>query len=336
MSTSQINTTPVLSECSPIAVANVRTRTPTLPAKYSKFIQFSYFLIKHIINNNQNESVLDEAQLFELSHTFSDINVQQTFIEGFLSNSKTINKDIKDYKTMIKKTAIANAKANDKLAKQLLKEQNKPARQPRARAPKKEKVVENGLITELVQLANNISLNDAPSTIPIVETLPIPIVDVVETLPIPIVAVVETPILNKPKVVKEKVVKEKVIKEKVIKEKVVKEKVVKEKVVKPKVIKEKVVKNKIDTPKLLQVSPELQLDQPLEGDDNSEYELSLKTIEINGTEYFIDDDNNVYNVADNIGDNDAMVDENDVKIIGKYNPSTNNLTMSLIDPKTIV
>ena len=119
---------------SPVNVTETKTRKPTLPEKYGKFIQFAYYMMDNIIgmddllDDDEERKKVREAY-FEKIKLFGNVEDQQAMIQGFLDNSKenkkTIRKEIADRKKAV-------AKEQKDIAKALAKE-NKPARQPRAK-----------------------------------------------------------------------------------------------------------------------------------------------------------------------------------------------------------
>jgi hypothetical protein len=79
-----------------------KPRAPTLPEKYSKFIQFGYFMMSKMqdIETFTKEDFLNQIQMF------ATVEEQQTFIQGFLDNQKenkkTMRKEIQERKKAAK------------------------------------------------------------------------------------------------------------------------------------------------------------------------------------------------------------------------------------------
>ena len=302
------NTTPIMNNIDNIEKPT-RKRAPTLSAKYSKFIQFSYYLIQQF--RLSSEIDLDESTLTKVACIFGDITEQERFVEGFLSNTKTIVQDMKQQKKLDAKAAKDYSKQIDKQlkasekAKSMGTKDKKPRKTPVSK--KKTESTENELITELVQLANNI---------PVVET------PVVET-PVVEPPVVETPVVKTP-VVEETVVEElttdvyiadntitTTVNEPITKtgaepktkpKKPTTTKTVKES--KPKTVKEPKTK--------VEVTPIIDNVQVVDTDDEAESELEVEPKTINGIEYYIDAQNNIY-------------DANTQNFIGVYNEVTNSI-----------
>ena len=151
-----------------------KARAPSLPAKYGKFIQYSYYLIRAINNAalEQNGAVLvDEDQFITAAHVFDNIANQQAFVGSFLEN-KNIAKEMRTHLAEKKKAEVVAAKAAAKAEKEAeknaakaaakaekdaAKAAAKPAKQPKETKPKSKKAkatVEPDLVTSLVALAN--------------------------------------------------------------------------------------------------------------------------------------------------------------------------------------
>ena len=155
-------------------VAEKKARAASLPAKYGKFIQYSYYLIRAINNAalEQNGAVLvDEDQFITAAHVFDNIATQQAFVSSFLEN-KNIAKEMRTHLADKKKAEVVAAKAAAKAEKEAeknavkaaakaekdaAKAAAKPAKQPKetkSKAKKAKKAVEPDLVTSLVALAN--------------------------------------------------------------------------------------------------------------------------------------------------------------------------------------
>jgi hypothetical protein len=151
-----------------------KARAASLPAKYGKFIQYSYYLIRAINNAalEQNGAVLvDEDQFITAAHVFDNIANQQAFVASFLEN-KNIAKEMRTHLADKKKAEVVAAKtaakaekeaeknaakAAAKAEKDAAKAAAKPAKQPKetkSKAKNTKKAVEPDLVTSLVALAN--------------------------------------------------------------------------------------------------------------------------------------------------------------------------------------
>ena len=130
-------------------VVVTKTRQPTLPDKYGKFIQFAYYMMENVLGNDFQ---MDKEVYLEKIKLFASVGEQQVLVQGFLDSAKDTKKTIKKVVSDRKK---AEAKAN------------KPPRQSRAKAvpvdgeakrsrKKATKAVVNAqdeLLNDLVQLA---------------------------------------------------------------------------------------------------------------------------------------------------------------------------------------
>ena len=151
-----------------------KARAASLPAKYGKFIQYSYYLIRAINNAalEQNGAILvDEDQFITAAHVFDNIATQQAFVASFLEN-KNIAKEMRTHLADKKKAEVVAAKAAAKAEKEAEKDAAKaaakaekdaakaaakPAKQPKetkSKAKKTKKAVDPDLVTSLVALAN--------------------------------------------------------------------------------------------------------------------------------------------------------------------------------------
>tara|TARA_Y100000361_G_C11161812_1_gene347948 strand:- start:10393 stop:11052 length:660 start_codon:yes stop_codon:yes gene_type:complete len=93
----------------------VTQKNKCLPEKYSKFIQFGYFMMNLLKNKNKNTFTEDEF-LNELQ-IFNSNEEQQSLIESFLNDKnnikKNMNKNIKEYNESIIKTNNTNISDNN-------------------------------------------------------------------------------------------------------------------------------------------------------------------------------------------------------------------------------
>ena len=157
-------------------VKEKKARPATLPAKYNKFIQYSYYLIRTLNNaslEKDGEVLIDEELFFERSHVFGDVKTQEEFVTSFLEN-KSIGKEMKTHLADKKKAAAkadkeavkaaakaekdaakAAAKAEKDAAKAAAKAEKDATKTTKPKKEKKEKKDEKDLVTSLVTLANS-------------------------------------------------------------------------------------------------------------------------------------------------------------------------------------
>ena len=146
-----------------------KTVRKSLPAKYNKFIQYTYYMLRTLNNaelENSGEVLFDEDKMFEVCHVFGEVEVQKAFVEGFLEN-KGIAKEMRTHLADKKKEEKAAAKQkvlNDKAAEKQRKLDEKAAAKKAAAdakaakkgATKKKSTKEPvDLVTSLVTLANS-------------------------------------------------------------------------------------------------------------------------------------------------------------------------------------
>lgn len=104
---------PAASVAAPCDAPVTKGKSKTLPAKYAKFMQYTYYLIKKI-----NQSVVDagdmpllpEDPVFEHARLFADVDAQAAFVQGFFDEAKDITKSIRAIVVQRKKDAAKAAK----------------------------------------------------------------------------------------------------------------------------------------------------------------------------------------------------------------------------------
>ena len=162
-----------------VADKATKTRQPTLPDKYGKFIQFAYYMMENVLGD---EFQMDKAAFLEKIALFGSVAEQQSLVQGFLNgakdNKKTIKKVIADRK---KAEAKANKPARKSRAKATVDEDGAAAPAPkRSRKTTKTVVqtVNDQLLDDLVQIA---AAQTQPAVVqePVIEMVPEPVVDVV-------------------------------------------------------------------------------------------------------------------------------------------------------------
>jgi hypothetical protein len=92
-----------------------KSRTPSLPAKYNKFLQFGYYFIQSLKDSEGNINVNTLEQMYQHIHLFDTVDNQQQFVQGFFDQSKDINKTIRKIVSNQKKANIKAAKMQAKL-----------------------------------------------------------------------------------------------------------------------------------------------------------------------------------------------------------------------------
>ena len=132
-----------------------KTRQPTLPDKYGKFIQFAYYMMENVLGD---EFQMDKAVYLEKIKLFASVGEQQVLVQGFLNsakeNKKTIKKVVSDRK---KAEAKANKPPRPSRAKAATTTnadgEATAAKRSRKKATKEVVNTEDELLNDLVQLA---------------------------------------------------------------------------------------------------------------------------------------------------------------------------------------
>ena len=126
-----------------------KTRQPTLPDKYGKFIQFAYYMMENVLGG---EFQMDKEVYLEKIKLFGNVGEQQVLVQGFLNSAKDTKKTIKKVVSDRKK---AEAKANKPPRKSRAKAVPADGEDKRSRKKATKEVVnaQDELLNDLVQLA---------------------------------------------------------------------------------------------------------------------------------------------------------------------------------------
>jgi hypothetical protein len=135
-----------------VEVKEKKPRTPTLPAKFGKFIHFGYWFMQKL-NEDPDAPAVDEALFIEKLNLFADVESQQAFVQGFFDESKDVNKNIRQLVKDRNKEALKAAKAEAKAATKVKKDPKD--KKPRAKKDKPAASSEDAFVNEMVQLAND-------------------------------------------------------------------------------------------------------------------------------------------------------------------------------------
>ena len=126
-----------------------KTRQPTLPDKYGKFIQFAYYMMENVLGD---EFQMDKEVYLEKIKLFASVGEQQVLVQGFLNsakeNKKTIKKVVSD-----RKKAEAKANKPPRQSRAKAAPADGEAKRPRKKATKEVVNTEDELLNDLVQLA---------------------------------------------------------------------------------------------------------------------------------------------------------------------------------------
>lgn len=136
-----------------VAEKATKTRQPTLPDKYGKFIQFAYYMMENVLGEDFQ---MDKDAYLEKIKLFGTVGEQQALVQGFLDrtkdNKKTIRKLISDRKK-------EQAKANKPPKKSRAKTTTTADGETNASKPSRKKTTkavvnaQDELLNDLVQLA---------------------------------------------------------------------------------------------------------------------------------------------------------------------------------------
>jgi len=271
-------------------VKEKKPRAPSLPAKYAKFIHFGYWFI-NLINDTRPEGtppIMEQDALLQILNIHQSVQLQQAFVQNFFDNSKDVAKNIRSILLLQKKNLAKNDKNNNP----------KPKRLNKINA-----LSQCALVNEIVCAANGDDVAEPK----------------VEETKEPKVKEAKEP---KVKEAKESKVKESKVKEPKVKESKVKEPKVKEakesKVKEVKEVKEpkvkeakepKVKETKVKEAKEPKVKESKTVKEPVVKEDDEET-ANVSVLNLNGQQYLIDDDMNVYDFANH-------------SLIGKFDSNKN-------------
>ena len=148
-----------------VADKATKTRQPTLPDKYGKFIQFAYYMMENVLGD---EFQMDKEVYLEKIKLFASVSEQQVLVQGFLNSAKENKKTIKKVVSDRKK---AEAKANKPPRQSRAKATAAPkadgeAKRSRKKATKEVVNAQDELLNDLVQLARSEPVAAAPAKSP--------------------------------------------------------------------------------------------------------------------------------------------------------------------------
>lgn len=145
---------PVIQSVPVVAAKATKTRKPTLPDKYGKFIQFAYYMMDNVLGEDFQ---MDKDAYLEKIKFFGSVEEQQILIQGFLTNAKENNKTIKKMiAARAKEIANANKPVKQTRTKKAAASGDDAEELPKrtARKPSTKKTVqadETDLLNDLVQ-----------------------------------------------------------------------------------------------------------------------------------------------------------------------------------------
>jgi len=126
-------------------VTDKKPRVPTLTAKFAKFLQFGYFLMKKLQNDDGSFVVLEDTAVMDLLHIYASVDDQQAFVQEFFDESKDINKEFRKL--------VADKKKADAKAAKLAAKPPKAPKEPKEKVVKEKMTKKTKTITETVNVA---------------------------------------------------------------------------------------------------------------------------------------------------------------------------------------
>jgi len=121
-----------------------KPRAPVLPAKYSKFVQFAFYLVNKLNDDAAIAGlapVIDAGVVYDAVALMGDIDSQKEAIEGFFGS-------LKETKQAIKKHIAGQKKAEAKEAKAQAKKEAKAGQEKKPRGPRKKKADADAEVVE--------------------------------------------------------------------------------------------------------------------------------------------------------------------------------------------
>ena len=144
----------ILTEQVVVADKVTKTRQPTLPDKYGKFIQFAYYMMENVLGDDFQ---MDKEVYLEKIKLFASVGEQQVLVQGFLNsakeNKKTIKKIVSDRKKAEAKANKPPRPSRAKAAATNADGEATAAKRSRKKATKEVVNTEDELLNDLVQLA---------------------------------------------------------------------------------------------------------------------------------------------------------------------------------------
>jgi hypothetical protein len=311
MSSTPVVVESVVAVVEPTVVAPTKApKKPSLPAKYSKFLSFGFWFASRL-EPETRDAFYQQFKLFSSLEEQSEFF--QTYLDEASASNKIMRKTIANHNKPVKtratkasrKTSKPVAAETDDLIATLIADANgeplaPPADKPKkTRKPKSENTDDKPKKTKKTKASSETVAETVPETVP--ETL----AETVVSEPVP-----ET--VSKP--VAKKTTKPKAEKaDKAEKPKAEKaEKPKAEKAEKPKA--EKAKKTKKDTTEPVVAAPtEPLVEEPV--NDESDDSIQTHTVQLNGSQYLMDSDNNLYDI-------------NSHEQIGTYNHDTQSAIMN--------
>ena len=151
-----------MNETSSIDMKVVSKRTAVLPLKYSRFMQFGYFLLDkwcELSGTSNDQATVDTntAKFLDLLRVYDTVEEQTELYQLFLSNAdgigRTLKTMVRDRKKLLTKN-VPQKPRTKKVATAAAHENNVPKKRRGKGTVVKFMSAEQNLIDELIQLAN--------------------------------------------------------------------------------------------------------------------------------------------------------------------------------------
>ena len=161
------------------ADGNPIVKAPRLPEKFGKFIQFGFWLMTRINTPQEGdadaEPKIDEEDFLNAISLYGTVDEQTQFVQAFFDDSKENKKSIRKLVTAHKKATEPKKERKPRVKKpkldadgnEIVAAPKEPKADKKSRAKKGAKAVTNTqdeLVDELVRRANSTDVPDAPAT----------------------------------------------------------------------------------------------------------------------------------------------------------------------------
>jgi hypothetical protein len=159
------------------ADGNPIVKAPRLPEKFGKFIQFGFWLLTRINTTQEGDDAaepkIDEEDFINAISLYGTVDEQTAFVQAFFDDSKENKKSIRKLVTAHKKANEPKKERKPRVKKPKLDADGNEIvtapKEPKPRAKKGAKAVANTqdeLVDELVRRANSTDVPDTPAATP--------------------------------------------------------------------------------------------------------------------------------------------------------------------------
>ena len=181
MNSAIVNNTPTVNSTVNTNDVKVKApRKPSLPAKYSKFMQFGFWFMAQMNETNILSSI-EHQTLLEKLLVFDSVEAQSGFYERFIASSKDASKTMRKAVASHKKD-LANAAKPPKLSRAKKNVNNvNTENEKKSKKNNKKNTVVSDLASELISLAQNVDVSSTTATV----TVPVTLSDNITTNAVP-------------------------------------------------------------------------------------------------------------------------------------------------------